>query len=173
MLAELLIAAAIVMMLLGSVFSLVDPTRGALAVQPHVADTQQRLRAAFVRFQTDLMLAGSGPHPTVDVSVARLRAPVLPALVGHRHPPTAGATFAAVQSQIPQNVFQRKLRRTQLRQHIRVLEVEPPELPWPLQSVPRLQFQNLLHRRARPKVVWVPGFRIRLQQLSVRDDSWR
>ena len=95
MLAELLIAAAIVMTLLGSVFSLVDPTRGALAVQPHVADTQQRLRAAFVRFQTDLMLAGSGPHPTVDVSVARLRAPVLPALVGHRHPPTAGATFAA------------------------------------------------------------------------------
>ena len=41
------------------------------------------------------MLAGSGPHPTLDVAVARLRAPVLPALVGHRHPPTAGTTFAA------------------------------------------------------------------------------
>ena len=95
MLAELVIAAAIVMLLLGSVFSLVDPTRGALAVQPHAADTQQRLRAAFVRLQTDLMLAGSGPHPTLDVSVARLRAPVVPALVGQRHPPAAGATFAA------------------------------------------------------------------------------
>lgn len=95
MLAELVIAAAIVMMLLGSVFSLVDPTRGALAVQPHAADAHQRLRAAFVRLQTDLMLAGSGPHPTLDVSVARLRAPVVPALVGHRHPPAAGATFAA------------------------------------------------------------------------------
>lgn len=95
MLAELVIAAAIVMMLLGSVFSLVDPTRGALAVQPHAADTHQRLRAAFVRLQTDLMLAGSGPHPTLDVSVARLRAPLVPALVGHRHPPGAGATFAA------------------------------------------------------------------------------
>ena len=95
MLAELVIAVAIVMMLLGSVFSLVDPTRGALAVRPHVADTHQRLRAAFVRLQTDFMLAGSGPHPTLDVSVARLRAPVLPALVAQRHPPAAGATFAA------------------------------------------------------------------------------
>ena len=95
MLAELVLAAAIVMLLLGSVFSLVDPTRGALAVQPHAADTQQRLRAAFVRLQTDLVLAGSGPHPTLDVSVARLRAPVVPALVGQRHPPAAGATFAA------------------------------------------------------------------------------
>ena len=95
MLAELVIAVAIVMMLLGSVFSLVDPTRGALAVRPHVADTHQRLRAAFVRLQTDFMLAGSGPQPTLDVSVARLRAPVLPALVGQRHPPAAGATFAA------------------------------------------------------------------------------
>ena len=95
MLAELVIAAAIVMLLLGSVFSLVDPTRGALAVQPHAADMQQRLRAAFVRLQTDLVLAGSGPHPTLDVSVARLRAPVVPALIGQRHPPAAGATFAA------------------------------------------------------------------------------
>ena len=95
MLAELMIAAAIVMVLLGSVFSLVDPTRGALAVQPHVADTHQRLRAGFVRLHTDLLLAGSGPHPSLGASVARLRAPVLPALVGHRHPLAAGATFAA------------------------------------------------------------------------------
>ncbi len=94
MLTELAIAAAIVMMLLGSVFSLVDPTRGALAVQPHVADINQRLRAAFVQLHTDLVLAGSGPHPTLDASIGRLRAPVLPALVGHRHPTAAGVTFA-------------------------------------------------------------------------------
>ena len=95
MLAELLVAAAVVMLLLGSVFSLVDPARGALAVQPHAAETQQRLRAAFAQLQTDLMLAGSGPHPSLDVSLARLRAPVVPALIGQRHAPAAGTTFAS------------------------------------------------------------------------------
>lgn len=95
MLAELLVAAAVVMLLLGSVFSLVDPARGALAVQPHAAETQQRLRAAFAQLQTDLMLAGSGPHPSLDVSLARLRAPVIPALIGQRHAPAAGTTFAS------------------------------------------------------------------------------
>ena len=95
MLAELLVAAAVVMLLLGSVFSLVDPARGALAVQPHAAETQQRLRAAFAQLQTDLMLAGSGPHPSLDVSLARLRAPVVPALIGQRHAPDAGTSFAS------------------------------------------------------------------------------
>lgn len=93
MLAELVVAAAVLALLLGSVFSLVDPAQGALAIQPHAAETHQRMRAAFVRLHTDLVMAGSGPHPTLDVSVARLRAPVLPALVGHRHPPAAGTTF--------------------------------------------------------------------------------
>ena len=95
MLAELVVAAAVVMVLLGTVFSLVDPARGALGVQPEIAEMQQRLRAAFVRLQADLLLAGSGPHPSVDVSVARLRPPVVPALIGHRHPPPAGAIFAS------------------------------------------------------------------------------
>lgn len=93
MLAELVVAAAVLALLLGSVFSLVDPAQGALAIQPHAAETRQRMRAAFVRLHTDVVMAGSGPHPTLDASVARLRAPVLPALVGHRHPPAAGTTF--------------------------------------------------------------------------------
>ena len=95
MLAELVVAAAVVMVLLGTVFSLVDPARGALGIQPEVAEMQQRLRAAFVRLQADLLLAGSGPHASVDVSVARLRSPVVPALIGHRHAPAAGAAFAS------------------------------------------------------------------------------
>ena len=95
MLAELVVAAAVVMVLLGTVFSLVDPARGALGVQPEIAEMQQRLRSAFVRLQGDLLLAGSGPHASLGVSVARLRSPVVPALIGHRHSPASGATFAS------------------------------------------------------------------------------
>ncbi len=93
MLAELVVAAAVVVLLLGAVFSLVDPARGALGVQPEVAEMQQRLRAGFLRLQADLLLAGSGPHPGPGAPIARLRAPVVPTLVGHRHPATAGTAF--------------------------------------------------------------------------------
>ena len=93
MLAELVVAAAVVVVLLGTVFSLVDPARGALGVQPERAEMQQRLRAGFVRLHTDLLLAGSGPHPGLGARLARLRAPVIPALVGQRHPATAAAAF--------------------------------------------------------------------------------
>ncbi|MCY4601129.1 MAG: hypothetical protein OXF27_14565 [Acidobacteria bacterium] len=95
MLAELVVAAAVVMVLLGTVFTLVDPARGGLGVQPEIAEMQQRLRSGFVRLQTDLLLAGSGPHASVDVSVARLRPPVVPALFGHRHALASGATFVS------------------------------------------------------------------------------
>lgn len=95
MLAELVVAAAVVVALLGTVFSLVDPARGALGVQPEIAEMQQRLRAGFVRLRTDLLLAGSGPHPALGASLSGLRAPVVPALVGHRHPAASGTTFAS------------------------------------------------------------------------------
>lgn len=95
MLAELVVATAVVLVLLGTVFSLVDPSRGALGVQPEIAEMQQRLRAAFVRLQADLLLAGSGPHPSLDAALARLRPAAVPALIGHRHPLSAGAAFAS------------------------------------------------------------------------------
>ena len=95
MLAELVVAAAVVVLLLGAVFSLVDPARGALAVQPEIAEMQQRLRAGFARLHADLLLAGSGPHAGPGARIAQLRAPVVPALIGHRHPLSAGTTFTA------------------------------------------------------------------------------
>ena len=95
MLAELVVAAAVVVLLLGTVFSLVDPARGALGVQPEIAEMQQRLRAGFLRLQADLLLAGNAPQAGAAAPLARLRAPVIPALVGHRHPATAGTTFTA------------------------------------------------------------------------------
>ena len=94
MLAELVIAAAVVLTLLGSVFSLLDPARGALRVEPEVAEMHQRIRVVFARLHGDLMMAGSGPHLVNGSMVAALRPPVMPARVGDRHRSGAGTRFA-------------------------------------------------------------------------------
>lgn len=94
MLAELVIAAAVVLTLLGSVFSLLDPARGALRVEPEVAEMHQRMRVVFARLHGDLMMAGSGPHLVNGSMVAALRPPVMPARVGDRHRSGAGTRFA-------------------------------------------------------------------------------
>jgi hypothetical protein len=90
MLTETLIAAAILLAVLGSALSLVDPARGALVLQPSVAEMNQRMRVATTRLQTDLRMAGTGPHPTAGSTLSRLRAPLVPALVGQRHSPDSG-----------------------------------------------------------------------------------
>jgi hypothetical protein len=90
MLAEAVIAAAMVLMLLGATFSLVDPTYGAFATQPELAEMHQRLRASFERIYADVLRAGSGMHQASGAVLGSVRAPVIPARVGHRYGPTAG-----------------------------------------------------------------------------------
>ena len=82
MLTELLVSVAIVVGLLGVVFELVDPSDGTAAVQTLAADVQQRQRAALAELHRHLLLAGSGPHPGLNGSVAHLRPAVAPALRG-------------------------------------------------------------------------------------------
>ena len=82
MLIEMLVSVAVVVGLLGVVFGLVDPSRGAVAVQTQAAEVNQRQRAALGELQRQLLLAGSGPRPGVDGVVAHLRPAVAPALRG-------------------------------------------------------------------------------------------
>ena len=82
MLTELLVSVAIVVGLLGVVFELVDPSDGTAAVQTLAADMHQRQRAALAELHRHLLLAGSGPHPGMNGSVAHLRPAVAPALRG-------------------------------------------------------------------------------------------
>ena len=94
---EFVVAAALVMTLLGSVLTLVDPTRSSLRVQPQAAEMHQRMRAAFARIHADLMMAGSGPNlpsAATGASVASLRAPLVPHRIGHRYQRSVGRQFA-------------------------------------------------------------------------------
>ena len=82
MLLEIVISAAIVLTLLGAVFSLLDPAQGAVASQPQAVDMQQRGRAAFAELQRDLLMAGSGTGPGSRTALSWLRAPVSPGGMG-------------------------------------------------------------------------------------------
>jgi len=59
---ELMIAMAIMMTVIGSVFSLLNPAQGSFAMEPEVADLQQRLRVAQDTLYKDLVMAGAGPY---------------------------------------------------------------------------------------------------------------
>jgi Tfp pilus assembly protein PilW len=57
---EVVIATALTTMLVAGVFALVNPTQGAFATEPEVADMQQRLRVAVDTLRRDLATAGAG-----------------------------------------------------------------------------------------------------------------
>lgn len=89
MLLETVVSMAIVVVLLGAVFSLLDPAQGAVATQPQAADMQQRARAAFAGLHPELLMAGSGKGPGSRTALGWLRAPVVPGSMG-RTPTGAG-----------------------------------------------------------------------------------
>lgn len=57
---EVVIATALTTVLVAGVFALVNPTQGAFATEPEVADMQQRLRVAVDTLRRDLATAGAG-----------------------------------------------------------------------------------------------------------------
>ena len=91
MLLEAVVSMAIVVVLLGGVFSLLDPAQGAVATQPLAADMQQRARAAFAELHRELLMAGSGKGPGSRTALGWLRAPIVPGPMGGSITRAAGA----------------------------------------------------------------------------------
>ena len=58
---EMLVSTAIMLVVTGAVFSLVNPAQGTSRVQPEFADMQQRARVAADTLFRDLVMAGAGP----------------------------------------------------------------------------------------------------------------
>jgi Tfp pilus assembly protein PilW len=59
---ELVIATSIMLVVTGSVFSLMNPAQGTFAAQPEVSDMQQRLRVGVDTLSKDLIMAGAGSY---------------------------------------------------------------------------------------------------------------
>lgn len=92
-LVELLISTAIMLVVTGAIFSLMNPAQGNAQAQPEIADLQQRMRVGTDALFKELIIAGAGPYQgPVTGSLAGFFAPILPRRVGDVSPdPTFGA----------------------------------------------------------------------------------
>ena len=86
---EMIVAMAIMLVVVGGIFSLTTPSQGAFRVQPAVLDMQQRMRVAVDMLQKDLLMAGAGSYSGSARRAASLPgalidffAPVLPYRTG-------------------------------------------------------------------------------------------
>ena len=59
---ELLVASLIMIVVTGTIFSLMNPAQVTYRVQPEVSDLQQRLRISVDTLQKDLVMAGAGTY---------------------------------------------------------------------------------------------------------------
>lgn len=82
-LVEMLVAVTIMMIVVGGVFAVFNPSQGAFQTQPEVADMQQRIRVAVSEMTDHLLMAGAGSY-RVDASgpLTNVLAPVVPYRIG-------------------------------------------------------------------------------------------
>jgi hypothetical protein len=84
---ELLISTAIMLVVTGAIFSLVNPSQGTAQTQPEMADMQQRMRVAADTLFNELMMAGAGPYfGSRTGSLVNFFAPILPRRSGLTNP---------------------------------------------------------------------------------------
>jgi type II secretory pathway pseudopilin PulG len=92
---EMLISTALIVVVTGSVFQLLNPSYGTFQAQPEVSDMQQRMRVATDALQKDLIMAGAGTYSGFMVgTLDNYFAPILPHRVGTINADPAG-TFRA------------------------------------------------------------------------------
>ena len=83
---ELLISMTIMLAVLGTVFTVVDPGRGISKTQPEVADMQERMRIAADSIEKDLMMAGAGTYSgSISGALANFFPPILPRRTGMKY----------------------------------------------------------------------------------------
>lgn len=82
-LVELLISTAIMLVVTGSIFRMMNPAQGSAQAQPEVADMQQRMRVGTDALFKELIIAGAGPYQgPVTGSLVGFFAPIVPRRVG-------------------------------------------------------------------------------------------
>ena len=87
---EMMVSTAIMVVVMGSVFSLMNPAQGTFQAQPEVSDMQQRLRVAVETLQQDLVMAGAGTYQGAKIgTLVNYFSPILPHRVGTSCPARA------------------------------------------------------------------------------------
>lgn len=80
---EMLISTSIMLVVTGTVFTLLNPSQGLYQTQPEVSDMQQRLRVGVDSLQKDLVMAGAGTYMGASAgALMNFFAPVMPFRAG-------------------------------------------------------------------------------------------
>jgi hypothetical protein len=86
-LVELMVSTAIMMVVTGAIFSLVNPSQGSARTQPEVSDLQQRMRIGSDTIFKELMMSGAGPYfGDRTGSLTQFFAPIMPRRLGLINP---------------------------------------------------------------------------------------
>jgi hypothetical protein len=86
-LVELMVSTAIMMVVTGAIFSLVNPSQGSARTQPEVSDLQQRMRIGSDTLFRELMMTGAGPYfGDRTGSLLQFFAPIMPRRLGLINP---------------------------------------------------------------------------------------
>ncbi len=96
---EVLVATAIMLVVTGGVFTVMNPSGDIFKAQPEVIDMQQRLRIGVDTLTRDLIMAGAGAYSgSQSGSLAGFFAPIQPAIQGNMSPPDGGPYPGAYRS---------------------------------------------------------------------------
>ena len=129
---ELLMSTAIMMVITGAIFGLVNPSQGAAQAQPEIADMQQRMRVGSDVIFKELLMAGAGPYQgPVTGSLVNFFAPVVPRRLG-RQSPDGRAVFrpdAVTLSYVPNSYSQTTIESPMPPQSAEIKVTYPPNCP--------------------------------------------
>lgn len=112
---ELTIAMGIMLAVIASVFTVMNPALGSFAAQPEAADMQQRLRVASDTLYSGLVMAGAGPYAGGSIGpLINFFAPVYPYRSGaiDADPPATYKTDTITLLHVPSTASQTTITQT-------------------------------------------------------------
>jgi len=94
---EMLVATAIMMVVTGAIFTLMNPAQGTYKAQPEASDMQQRMRVSVDTLTKDVIMAGAGTYMGSNAgALYNYFAPIMPYRSGELNPdPAAGVFYRA------------------------------------------------------------------------------
>ena len=129
---ELLVSTAIMMVITGSIFGILNPSQGTARAQPEVADMQQRMRIATDTMFKELMMSGAGPYFGARTgSLVNYFAPIVPRRLGRLNPDAANVfrEDAVTLSYIPNSYSQTTIEQAMPPQSAELKVTYPPNCP--------------------------------------------
>ena len=129
---EMTVAMGLMIVVTGSIFSLLNPGQGNFVAEPEVADMQQRTRLAADRLYKDLIMVGSGSYAGDNpMALSYFFAPVMPFRQGRLQddPPGTFRTDAITLMMVPATTAQSTIAQPMPAKSAELKVTEDPNCP--------------------------------------------